>query len=149
MAKKLEGKLRQVRYDDLIRCQDIIYACLNIACDDDRQNIELRKHYSFSNLEIFLANSRTFFVFTSAGRVLGMGRIDARNEVRTIYVDPACHLKGIGQRILAAIDQHARSIGLRRLYLHALTPAIGFYEKQGYIKAKDYKKKDNLMTKQL
>lgn len=143
----MKGKIRRIREKDLIRCQDIIYACLNVACDNDEDNIELRKHYAYLNLERYIKSSKVFYVFESGGEVLGTGRVSNRNETRTLYVDPAYHKKGIGGEMLGRIEEFLKKIGRKKSYVHAMTSAIPFYEKQGYKKVKNFENTENRMEK--
>ena len=149
MPETTSGSLRPIRKRDLIQCQDIIYACLNMACENDDENIELRKYYSYSNLERFLISSKIFYVFEMKEKILGMGRISNRNEIMTLYVKPGYHRKGIGKEIIHKMEMFLKSDGRRKAYVRALTSAIGFYEKQGYSRAKNFEKRDNRMEKRL
>jgi GNAT superfamily N-acetyltransferase len=56
-------------------------------------------------------------------------------EVRRMFVDAGYRRRGVGQHVLAALEQHAVALGYRRLVLetgYRQTPAIGLYERSGY-----------------
>jgi ethanolamine ammonia-lyase small subunit len=62
-------------------------------------------------------------------------------EIKRMYVDPACRRQGVGFRILAALEEHARRFGYRSLRLETgiLQPeAISLYEKSGYVRCPCY-----------
>lgn len=66
---------------------------------------------------------------------------DDVGEVKRMYVDPTCRGLGIGYRILAALEEHARRFGYRSLKLETglLQPeAIRLYEKAGYARIPCY-----------
>lgn len=149
MNKKIKGKIRLIKKTDLLRCQDIIYNCLNVACDNDTQIIRFRKIYSFDYLEKCYKYSNIFYIFEADKKVLGMGRLQGGNGVKTIYVDPEYHGQGIGRQIIDRLEDFARKNKTKKLYLNAIRSAIPFYEKLGYEKVKDYKKRDNRMEKVL
>ncbi|MEV6961803.1 GNAT family N-acetyltransferase [Streptomyces sp. NPDC051207] len=48
-----------------------------------------------------------------------------------VYVDPAVRGKGVGTALVAAVREHLRSLGLRRVLL-ATHDAHGVYEKLGF-----------------
>ena len=116
MSKTIKGKIRKIRKSDLIQCQDIIYSCLNLVCDD-KKNIRLRKHYSFVNLQRYFKSSKVFYVFEYKGSVLGVGRIDSKNQIRTIYVDPKYHKQGIGKIMIAKLEKYLQSIKVKKACL--------------------------------
>ena len=67
-------------------------------------------------------------------RVVGFGTVDlqANEQIRQLYVDPAFQGKGIGGRILTRLEEIAQTGGLDRLTLHATPGAVAFYQRAGY-----------------
>lgn len=56
-------------------------------------------------------------------------------EVKRLWVDPAARGLGLARRLMAAIEDEARTLGLTMLHLDsnaALTEAITFYERSGW-----------------
>lgn len=70
------------------------------------------------------------------GRALAVGRLhrlDAeRGQIRYMAVVPEARGRGLGRRILEALEQRARGLGLRRIVLDAREEALGFYLRHGY-----------------
>jgi len=149
MKQKIKGIIKEIKKNDLLRCQDIIYSCLYGACKNLKQTFRLRKHYSLLNLEKFLKNSKIFIAFRGEGKILGTGRITKNNEIRTIYVNPKYQKRGIGSKILKRLEDYAKKHNIKKLHLHAIGSAVLFYVKKGYIKSKDFLQKDNLMEKEI
>ncbi|MCW8966171.1 MAG: GNAT family N-acetyltransferase [Candidatus Pacearchaeota archaeon] len=139
-------KIRKAKKDDLFKIQDIIYACSYIGYKQNKDTEDIRNHYILPNLKKYLQNS-DFFCFTKNKQILATLRLNKKNEICTIYVDPEHHKKGIGTQIIKYLEKLAKKKNIKKVHLHARTSAIGFYEKLGYKKAKNSKQRDNLMEK--
>jgi len=66
-----------------------------------------------------------------AGRLVGTGTV-VEEHIGRMYVDPEHQGRGLGRRILAALEQRARDAGRESVYLGASLPARTFYERLGY-----------------
>jgi GNAT superfamily N-acetyltransferase len=76
-----------------------------------------------------MARGETLFVATIDGRVLGFAAL-VRREVQAVYVAPEG--RGLGVRLLVAVEIEARGRGLTRLDVHASLNAADFYRSHGY-----------------
>lgn len=80
-----------------------------------------------------------FVVAELDGVVVGCGALHVMwedlGEVRTLAVQPEQKGKGIGSAILGALLDHARSLGLNRLF--CLTFETGFFSKAGFTAIED------------
>jgi predicted GNAT family N-acyltransferase len=70
------------------------------------------------------------------GRCVGTGRL-VRQEggvgrVGRMAVDRAARRRGVGDRVLAALEARARADGLRQIELHAQCYVEAFYARNGY-----------------
>jgi putative acetyltransferase len=80
----------------------------------------------------------TFLVAAVSGKVLGCGALVNRGdyaELKRMFVLPACRGRGIGRRLLAALEAKATHLGLRwaRLETGVSQPeAIRLYERAGF-----------------
>ncbi|MGE7369328.1 GNAT family N-acetyltransferase [Neorhizobium sp. NPDC001467] len=66
-----------------------------------------------------------------AGRYAGQNTC----QIARVYLAPACRGKGLGSRIVAALEVEARSRGYRLAYLHAdaqTSATLAFWERRGY-----------------
>lgn len=124
------------------------------AAPDDRERIWLvhtgavrrlcRGHYSPRDIEAWVGpltpesyresmKSRMFLVAEEGGVVLGFGALNVEAaEVEAVYVDPDHARRGIGARLLRALEAAARASGLTRLNLSASLNSVPFYERAGY-----------------
>jgi len=52
--------------------------------------------------------------------------------IRAVFVDPAAHGRGVGARLLAAIEREVAARCITRLVVPAALNAVGFYQRLGY-----------------
>jgi predicted GNAT family N-acyltransferase len=75
-------------------------------------------------------------VALSGGRVVGTGRLvlqpDRVGRVGRMAVEPAARRAGVGERLLAALEERARELRLREIELHAQCYVEPFYARAGY-----------------
>jgi hypothetical protein len=67
-----------------------------------------------------------------AGVVLGHVEGGGLGTVDQLAVAAAVRGRGLGRRLLAALESGARSLGVRELTLGSVDGAVGFYERCGY-----------------
>jgi putative acetyltransferase len=86
-----------------------------------------------------------FLVASLAGRPVGCGALrpmpDGAAEVKRMYVEPDVRGRGVGRRLLAELEGHARRLGYAvvRLETGLLQPeAIRLYEASGYRRIANY-----------
>ena len=93
-----------------------------------------------SRLPLLLAGAGVVLIAESAGQPAGFACIcapdaDGSAYVNNLHADPMCKGRGVGSTLLAGAAQWARRNGARKMHLKVLesnTPAIGFYESQGW-----------------
>jgi putative acetyltransferase len=80
-----------------------------------------------------------FLIVRVDGRPMGCGalrRLDAETgELKRMYVDPAARGLGLGRRLVAALEEEARALGMRRLVLETGTrqeAALALYRATGF-----------------
>ncbi|MGH1374090.1 MAG: GNAT family N-acetyltransferase [Cellvibrionaceae bacterium] len=68
------------------------------------------------------------------GQAVATGRIDLEKDgkVGRVAVLPAYRGSGLGEKIMDALEQIARDSQQKKLWFHAQSSAIGFYQKLGY-----------------
>ncbi|GGO31275.1 putative acetyltransferase [Microbispora bryophytorum] len=75
-----------------------------------------------------------FWVAERGGQVVGCGALhvlwEDLAEIRTVAVDPAARGGGIGHRIVGALIETARDLGVRRVF--CLTFAVEFFARHGF-----------------
>lgn len=67
------------------------------------------------------------------GEPVGFGRLDPeRPEIVAVYVHPERGRRGVGRRLVAALEERARDRGRDEIELDASLNAVGFYVRLGY-----------------
>lgn len=95
------------------------------------------QRHGYSVERVFRPNIR-FFVARLDGEAVGCGGVafeDGLAEVKRMYVRPEMRGRGIGQAILARLEEEARARGVCRLVLETgdvLHAAIRMYESAGF-----------------
>ena len=83
----------------------------------------------------------TQFVAYDDGRPVGTARLREDDET-TAKAERVAVLsdergRGIGRRLMAAVEAHAVDAGCEAVVLHAQVPVVGFYEELGYATTSD------------
>ncbi len=86
------------------------------------------------------------FVAEDAGRVVGFGLLDRAGSIALLYVSPDARIEGVSKALLTAMEDAARSVGVRTVTLDSSTTARRFYERAGYVAAGDPKKEFGTTT---
>ena len=85
----------------------------------------------------------TWFVVESGGRLVGCGGVTVERpgdgvvepgvgHVRHVATHPDATRRGVGRMLMAAIDTHARALGLTRLDCFSTLSAEAFYRRAGF-----------------
>ena len=83
-----------------------------------------------------LDGEATHFLARRDGEAIGTARLrdygDGAAKVERVAVLEPHRGEGWGERIVAAVEAHARESGYERVHLAAQVPVVGFYERLGY-----------------
>ncbi|HEX8176476.1 MAG TPA: GNAT family N-acetyltransferase [Pyrinomonadaceae bacterium] len=78
-------------------------------------------------------SSNEFFVAEKDGSVVGFGELDPiGGEIAGLYVSPDASGRGVGWKLLCALEEKARALGLESLHLDSSLNAVSFYERAGF-----------------
>jgi len=85
-----------------------------------------------------LDDSSTHLMLTGAGgKALAVGRLHFNTireaQIRYMAVEVRHQRRGLGRRLLAALEHRASALGAAVIVLDARETALGFYRKQGYV----------------
>ena len=77
--------------------------------------------------------NKILFVAVDAGQICGFSQLDPENSVvEAVYVLPSHLRRGLGGRLLSALESIARASGLTQLTLDASLNSVPFYERASY-----------------
>lgn len=79
-----------------------------------------------------LTKAVTLVAVLENGEVVGFGDLEANGHIDCLYTHADHQGRGIGGLILAALEEHARALGLQRLFTEASITARPFFEKHGF-----------------
>jgi GNAT superfamily N-acetyltransferase len=86
-----------------------------------------------------------FLVVRLEGAAVGCGAMKTLEpgvaEIKRMWIDPAVRRRGIGRKLLAALEEHAISHGCHTVRLDTAAPlreAIGLYSRAGYVEIAPY-----------
>jgi GNAT superfamily N-acetyltransferase len=79
----------------------------------------------------------SFFVAVDDNVIVGFGNLNQDSgEIEAVYVAPEYVRRGVGRKILQALESVARDVGLTILRLSSSLNAVQFYEIAGYKRQK-------------
>ena len=78
-----------------------------------------------------LAKERVILVAMEGDAIIGTASL-GRDQVHAVFVHPARQGRGIGTRLMEAVESEARARGERELILYASLSAVPFYEANGW-----------------
>ena len=110
-------------------------------------NAELRKRYPEDGVSYFRLDAEevrpgrgAFLVAYVDGVPAGCGAVrsieNGAAEIKRMYVTPQFRQRGIARRVLEALEQEARNLGIRRVLLETgprQPEAIALYQQTGYV----------------
>lgn len=71
------------------------------------------------------------FAYFEDGKILAIARLDLQEDkqaqVRFVAVESNLQGKGIGKKIMEAVEEHSKKNGIRKIILHARDYAMPFY----------------------
>ncbi len=73
------------------------------------------------------------FVMEEGEDIVGFAALDSRAaDIRALYVSPGVVGRGVGTRLLVALESEAQRLAIPRLSVSATLNSVGFYEERGY-----------------
>lgn len=130
-----EPLVRRAREEDLAAVMEVHRASIVELCSVVYTPEQISQWVSGLSSARYAALSaeRCMFVCERARVISGFAILDAANGVVfAVYVAPAAVRRGVGRRLLAAMEGEARNAGVVRLTLHATPNAVPFYERAGF-----------------
>jgi GNAT superfamily N-acetyltransferase len=115
-------EIRTARVDDKESIQEIYVSAVGVEAGTDEAQWER------------LIQAGGLLVAHNAHRIIGFGGIDvnAREQVRWLYLLPPYQGAGIGSQLLRRLEEIGWKAGLNLLRLHSAPAAIEFYRRHGY-----------------
>jgi putative acetyltransferase len=77
-------------------------------------------------------NTRRTLVAEEGGEVVGFAELEGDGHLDMLYVRGNAVGRGIGRQLYRAVEQEARTLGLKRIFTEASITARPFFERQGF-----------------
>lgn len=146
--KKININIKKAKKSELQRCQKIVYDCIKLVRINKELKEILFKDYKLENIEKAWKETG-IYVSEKNGFIRGTGRLEKTGEIRMIYVDPDFHKLHFGKTMIEKMESLAKQRGYKKVYVHALRPARGFYKNLGFKKERKLKNGTYYMEKRL
>jgi GNAT superfamily N-acetyltransferase len=133
MTGKNKLIVRKFREADLCAVKSLIHKTI-VACYPGHYGPEAVRFFAdYHNEQAILHDAREgdTIVFEKAGRIVGTGTL-AGNEIKRVFVDPACQRQGVGRLIMELLEDAAAASGAAAVTLDASLPSRSFYDRLGY-----------------
>jgi len=118
--------------------QVILASLLTSNAQDYPASVIERVQASFTTDSVRqLMQHRQMFVALVDGELRGTASLDGR-AVRSVFVDPAYHGRGLGRQLMAAVEQAALDSGQTSLVVPSSVTAEGFYARLGYVRVREH-----------
>ncbi|UVK41701.1 GNAT family N-acetyltransferase [Mesorhizobium sp. AR10] len=134
----MELTIRRANEDDAEAVSRVILAALRETnAKDYSQDIIARVEKSFSPSAVLaLMRRRRVSVAVVRDRIVGTASLDG-STVRSVFVDPELQRRGIGQRLMAEVEEAAHADGVTVLAVPSSVTAEPFYAKLGFKAVRD------------
>ena len=134
MGDEARIDIRRGTADDAERITPLHVASIRTLCAKDYTPRQIDAWAGWKSPERYrnaMAAGEVFFVAETGDAIVGFAVL-ARDDVKAVYVHPAHVGRGIGSRLLDAVEAHAADSGIPTLRLTSTLTSIGFYESRGY-----------------
>ena len=134
MPAGADCEIRTGRAEDAAAVSAVIEAALRqtSAADYSPAVIEHLVHTFRPDSVRALMARRLCFVAVVDGRIAGTASLEG-NGVRSVFVTPAMHRRGIGRRLMAEVERAARERSLTVLVVRSSIGAEPFYAALGFV----------------
>ncbi|MCL1466234.1 GNAT family N-acetyltransferase [Argonema galeatum] len=130
-AQRAPVSIRLAQSEDISKITKIQIDSIRILC---------AQYYNASQIETLLENKKQgrnwkelIFVAEIQSQIVGFSALSLiEPTINGVFVDPAFIRQGIGQKLLAALENEAGKNRARCLWVSASLNAVQFYESQGY-----------------
>ena len=128
--------IREARLEDATDACSLIRASIVELCFEDHEGDRGRlavwlANKTPDNLRTWITRSHVF-VAERAGRMVGVGALTGEGHITLIYVLPKERFKGISKALLLGLEERARDLGLRDVFVEPSATARRFYDSAGF-----------------
>lgn len=127
-------RVRRARAEDCAKIKSANVASVRGLCSGHYTPSQIAawtSSYRIQNYFRSMAAGNIVFVAADGERIAGVSCL-SEGKVRAVYVHPGYIGKGIGTKLLMALERAAQRKGLKRLELDSSLNAVPFYKRHNY-----------------
>lgn len=123
-------------------CQVLISSIKEVCISDHKNDPEILKDWlsnkTTANVEKWIQDPNNYSIIAAdkTGKVIGISIINKNGEILLNYLLRQFLYKGIGKKMLRAMEIFAKKSGITVIKANSTITASKFYEKNGFIKSK-------------
>lgn len=127
---------RRARIDDAAEACFIIRRSISELCyldhgGDEKLLAKWLSNKTIENVRKWILQCH-FFVVEEAGKILGVGAMDASGKMTLNYVLPDARFRGVSKALVLCMEYQARTLGIEECSLDTTQTALRFYQGLGY-----------------
>ncbi|MEE4690456.1 GNAT family N-acetyltransferase [Pseudomonas alliivorans] len=134
----MQCQIRPATVEDTAVISRLVIAALrNSNAQDYPPEVIAEVEQSFAPKAVnAMLDKRKVFVAVYDEQIIGTASLDG-HVVRSVFVDPACHGRGVGRQLMNVIHAQAARAGIPALRVPSSITAEAFYITLGYQKIRD------------
>jgi len=117
--------------------RNAVVRCLEPYMMDRMMASELGEHPTWSDGD-------TYFCISIGGAVVSFACLSGTGKLRYVYTAPSHRKNGYFSTLIQIVEEHALSVGVKRISATATDAAIDHYTKRGYRITNSWKKYHNI-----
>lgn len=132
--------IRRFKNEDAQEISKIIKECFETLDIGKHTKEGIALQIEYNDPEHLIENAKNFIYFVAEidRKLVGICGLD-KAKIRTLFIDPHHHHKGVGKELLTIILEVAKSKGIKRLTTWSTFYARPFYSKFGFKEVKEIK----------
>ncbi|MEK6924957.1 MAG: GNAT family N-acetyltransferase [Nanoarchaeota archaeon] len=136
-------QIRKFKLEDAQEVSSLITRAITERDNKDYTLEQITLSASYYTSEIFCEDiaHKNIYVSTDSGKIIGTATLH-KDEIMACFILPEHQRKGIGRAFLSILERDAVLNGLSKVWLVAVLPVVGFYEKLGYHRVGEKMHKD-------
>jgi GNAT superfamily N-acetyltransferase len=134
MTRQPNITLREFRPADLLPVRKLLLETIHVSFAGVYAPSAVRHFTRHHEPEEILTDAKGGFMILleSDGHIVATGTLTGEGKITRVYVRPDLQGRGLGKRIMARLEQHARDQGRQSVFLYSSLVAKRFYESLGY-----------------
>jgi len=131
-------EIREAREDDIEQLKEVVASSISELCKGHYTPVQLEEllgQYPGKDVYRKWLRERVLIVATNEAGVVGFAQFNPSHEsLEAVHVSPEHAGKGIGKSLVRGIEEKARRLGVRKVFVDSSLNAAGFYSSCDYVR---------------